>query len=448
MPKCSRGSTIRRQARIIISNVASYFERERNEKRVLHPVEQVQVRTAEATGVSCTTVKRIQKEVKDAEQIGKSYAEVAQSPGKSRSRSSPVTAVDSFQLEAIRRRVHQFYLDKELPTVDKLLESLRQVDDVTQEAIFSGGQESLRQVLKNQLGFEYKKVDSRKHLMERTDVVARRRQFLKTVKGIDLKDNVIFIDETWVNENHTVSQCWQSDDISGAKVPSGKGKRLIVLHAGSSKGFVKNGLLIFPSKSGLADYHADMNAKCFKEWFIKQLLPNIENANIFMDNASYHSVIVDKAPTTATRKGDMQKWLDDHHIPYDKTSLKAELYEIIKLHKSRTLRYEIDEIAESRGHKGVRLPPYHCQFNPIELIWAQVKNEVAKENSGFKLSTVKDTTVRAIERVTPENWINAIMHVEKVLEEYWEKDPIIETAIEPLIINMQDDSEDSDEDSN
>ncbi|KAL4119462.1 hypothetical protein QTP88_012269 [Uroleucon formosanum] len=33
------------------------------------------------------------------------------------------------------------------------------------------------------------------------------------------------------------------------------------------------------------------------------------------------------------------------------------------------------------GHEMVRLPPYHCQYNPIELIWAQVKSEVAKKKT-------------------------------------------------------------------
>ena len=38
-----------------------------------------------------------------------------------------------------------------------------------------------------------------------------------------------------------------------------------------------------------------------------------------MDNASYHSVIKEgtKAPTSATRKGDMQKWLKDKKNPFD-----------------------------------------------------------------------------------------------------------------------------------
>jgi hypothetical protein len=54
-----------------------------------------------------------------------------------------------------------------------------------------------------------------------------------------------------------------------------------------------------------------------------------------MDNASYHSVIKEgtKAPTSATRKGDMQKWPKDKKIPFDGKMKKTELYEIIKLKK-------------------------------------------------------------------------------------------------------------------
>lgn len=36
----------------------------------------------------------------------------------------------------------------------------------------------------------------------------------------------------------------------------------------------------------------------------------------------------------------------------------------------------IDTIAEQHGHKILRLPPYHCQYNPIE-IWAYAKPIIA-----------------------------------------------------------------------
>jgi len=48
------------------------------------------------------------------------------------------------------------------------------------------------------------------------------------------------------------------------------------------------------------------------------------------------------------------------------------------------------------GHEVIRLPPYHCQYNPIELIWAQVKGEVVTKNSTFKIADVEKLMHEAI----------------------------------------------------
>jgi transposase len=57
--------------------------------------------------------------------------------------------------------------------------------------------------------------------------------------------------------------------------------------------------------------------------------------------------------------------------------------------RTQEKRYELDEIAVERGHQIIRLPPYHCQYSPIELIWAKVKGEVADQNSTFWLADVE-----------------------------------------------------------
>jgi hypothetical protein len=41
----------------------------------------------------------------------------------------------------------------------------------------------------------------------------------------------LLMDETWVNQNHCTDYMWLPNDAP--KIPSGKGKRLIVLHAGT-----------------------------------------------------------------------------------------------------------------------------------------------------------------------------------------------------------------------
>ena len=43
-------------------------------------------------------------------------------------------------------------------------------------------------------------------------------------------------------------------------------------------------------------------------------------------------------------------------------------------------RYRVDELAREKGHEVIRLPPYHCDLNPIEKVWAYEKGYVARHN--------------------------------------------------------------------
>lgn len=92
---------------------------------------------------------------------------------------------------------------------------------------------------------------------------------------------------------------------TGLKMPSGKGRRLIITHIGSNDGFVTDGLLVFESKS-TGDYHEDMNAEVFEEWF-ENILQKIEPESVIvMDNAPYHSRRKEQIPTMAWRKNKIQ----------------------------------------------------------------------------------------------------------------------------------------------
>jgi transposase len=56
--------------------------------------------------------------------------------------------------------------------------------------------------------------------------------------------------------------------------------------------------------------------------------------------------------------------------------------------KPKYLSYKIDGIFAEHNHNILRLPPYHLELNPIELIWAHVKNSVAQNNTTFKMDDV------------------------------------------------------------
>lgn len=84
---------------------------------------------------------------------------------------------------------------------------------------------------------------------------------------------------------------------------------------------------------------------------------------IVLDNAAYHSRLLERIPTTTWNKHDIQAWL----------------LQLVKENKMMYQLYKVDEIAAKAGHTVLRLPPYHCELNPIELILAQIKGTVARK---------------------------------------------------------------------
>lgn len=64
---------------------------------------------------------------------------------------------------------------------------------------------------------------------------------------------------------------------------------------------------------------------------------------------------------------------------------------------------------DEANQRVVRLPPYHCDLNPIELIWANVKQKVAAHNLGSR--DVKQLAEEAFNSITPETWKNCCNHV-------------------------------------
>lgn len=85
--------------------------------------------------------------------------------------------------------------------------------------------------------------------------------------------------------------------MSGVNHNVSKGKRYIIVHAGSEQGFVPNALLIFTGTNKNEDYHSKINKINFTQWVIEKLIPNLPPASIvaMMDNGLYHSVVLNKA---------------------------------------------------------------------------------------------------------------------------------------------------------
>lgn len=197
-------------------------------------------------------------------------------------------------------------------------------------------------------------------------------------------------------------------------------------------------LWCFKSKK-TSNYHEEINGDSFEEW-LSNILPLLDdNCVIVLDTAPCHSRKIDKTPTIATKKKDIQKWLRAKGIDFDESLLKVQLLALVKQHKSKYEKFIIDEMAKIQNKLILRLPPYHYELNPIGLIWADAKKFVAEHNKIYKLSDVKIVFKNALQNVTPEKWQRCIGHVKQVELKMWELDNIIETQIEHLI-NVGDDS--------
>ena len=62
------------------------------------------------------------------------------------------------------------------------------------------------------------------------------------------------------------------------------------------------------------------------------------------------------------------KWLDAKGVAYPQKALKPELWKLARKKSSDEPKYNVDELIKSYGHEVLRLPPYHCDLNPIERI--------------------------------------------------------------------------------
>ncbi|CAB3231919.1 unnamed protein product [Arctia plantaginis] len=309
----------------------------------------------------------------------------------------------------MKQIVSSFYCNGEYPSTAKILSRAVERIDGFQCSI-----SSMRKIL-IELGYKYTQApDGRKQLMERTDIVCARLQFLRKLKTLrDSEDTRprIYLDD-------------------------------LVCHAGCAKyGFIPEARWVFRAvKSQNEDYHSEMNAKGFTHWFTKLLQSLEEPSVITMDNAPYHSQQINRAPTSANKKSEIQEWLREHGIELSDSELKPDLLQKVQRNRPEKI-YELDQLALESGHEVIRLPPYHCQYNPIELVWAQAKNEVASKNTTFKIADVEVLLHEAISIVSQKNWEDCVKHAEKLQEEDLKKSHLAE---EFVIHVDDDDSDDSD----
>lgn len=401
-------------AKLIILNVYLYLKSSEGEIGAMK-------KTSEMSKTSYTTVRRIVVE-------GVQERKVRKDAGISRK------LLEKHHAGPIRRLIYEAYDKNIVLTIKTLHEQIRSILNI------KCCEESLRTFLRK-IGFFYKTISKRQVIMESRKISEWRARYLKEIHEIRKKNlPIIYLDETWFDSHDTVNKGWTDGSGKCAmNVPPSRGKRIIILHAGSEAGWVNDALLLSAKdmKEAKVDYHENMSAELFEKWFAEKLLPNIPaNSVIVMDNASYHSAQKEKIPNMSSKKEDIQEFLIANDLYFEETYTKKQLMEVLKT-KTFEKKYNVDNMAKERGFKVLRLPPYHCNFNPIEMIWGELKQRLRRNNTAPKFSSATIELIKEeVANISHTSWQNCVKHVIR------EEDLYRSRLVPELIINLDDESSD------
>nr|CAH7759088.1 unnamed protein product [Callosobruchus chinensis] len=137
---------------------------------------------------------------------------------------------------------------------------------------FSYSRESLMLLLKAN-GFYWSKCQNeRKILMEKRNILHWRYKYLRSIRRYREEGrNFIYLDETWLDL--TFKKCWQSEDAMGVVSNISSTGHLIIVHAGSQDGFVRNACLIIKAGQASGDNNGQMNQENFTKWLSEKTFP-------------------------------------------------------------------------------------------------------------------------------------------------------------------------------
>ena len=165
------------------------------------------------------------------------------------------------------------------------------------------------------------------------------------------------------------------------------------------------------------DYHDFMDGESYKCYFEKSICQNIPKHSVtVIDNSPYHSKNTENYPTSKWRKQQFVDWLKEKNITFPDKALRAELWTLVKYEREKFPDIKVMEtVAKEYGHEILRLPPYHCELNPIELAWAAEKNYVAGENKDMSLHSVEKLFRKRREELPEDFWRKCVEHVKRII---------------------------------
>ena len=173
--------------------------------------------------------------------------------------------------------------------------------------------------LRVRLGYKYAVPKTRSVIMTEARRKRLRKHWLQRDLALKAQSRgeciLVYMDESYVHQNHFPKHCWFHPDRPKVTRPAGKGKRLIIVHAITRDGLLRycplgadnppspgefdssihpTAEMVYRAKSARGDYHDQMDCDTFMMWLERRLVPAFESRYpgktmvLVLDNAPYH----------------------------------------------------------------------------------------------------------------------------------------------------------------
>jgi len=97
----------------------------------------------------------------------------------------------------------------------------------------------------------------------------------------------------------------------------------------------------------------------------------------------------------------------------------------------------IEILAREAGHEILRQPPYHSELNPMEQVWAFVKDNLARRAANCKPDDLPTLTELAVAKVTPEMWRKYMVQTTEEEESLWRLDMVLDDIMDRAIADSE-----------
>ncbi|CAJ0589274.1 unnamed protein product [Cylicocyclus nassatus] len=406
--------------------------------------------TALALGISRRTLNRMGYELQEEPRRQKSVY------NRKKMTMATVTRYGPQWGDIVKQAIHGRLRNEENVTIADLHEELSSAHED-----FTLSRATLHRLVRG-LGFSFKKNPGQKFIFERSDLVAKRDHYLRAIASArERGEYLVYMDETWVFSGMTKPKGWNDNNIPrfaprstfarysyGKTASKNKGRRAIVIGALAEDGIIPECTRVFVS--GMVDdgdYHREMNHTLFESWlrdccrsrlirdrhesasksqarlsgYGQRAVPYAtggESAYIFINQGANKGIPREKRNSCGensykTNSADggnrfclMKKNLNDA-IQLNSYVEEAGGYSALR-------SYATERICNELGVNLIRLPPFHCFFNPIELCWGQLKGFLNKcgkitDNIGVVHNQLKLTQPQSPLYPTPkQEWIRRI----------------------------------------